>query len=147
MKQLLQAFVFSTFTIGLVASAQAASEDAWNLLADIEVRDAQCANNDKDKSKIADITKKVNMFGTWKGTLNEKTVVATFSKDSNGTYKGKATLDGSSYGPYTIKLCDDNGSFYAVVLGYEAKFEVQSKKKIKIYSPLDSSESVVMTRQ
>jgi hypothetical protein len=147
MKQLLSTLLLSTFTIGLVSTAQAATEEAWNLLADIEVRAAQCANNDKDKSKISDITKKVNMFGTWKGTLNEKKIVATLFKDANGTYKGKASLDDSDYGPYTIKICDDNGSFYGVVFGYEAPFVVLSKTKIKVTSPLDASETVELTRQ
>lgn len=147
MKQLLQAFVFSAFTLGLVANAQSESAGAWNILEDMEVRAAQCANNDKDKAKIADITKKVNMFGTWTGTFDGKAVVATLSKSSNGTYKGKASSDGKSYGPYTIKICDDNGSFYGVVFGYEAPFEVLSKTKIKVTSPMDASQTVVLTRQ
>lgn len=147
MKQLLQTLALGSLVFGLGTTAQAASEEAWDILGDIEVRAAQCANNNKDIANIADITKKVNLFGSWKGTLNDKTATATFSKDSNGTFKGKAALDGKSYGPYTIKVCNDNGNFYASVFGYNATFEVISKTKIKVYSPLDSSESVVMTRQ
>ncbi|MCC6137061.1 MAG: hypothetical protein IT287_00380, partial [Bdellovibrionaceae bacterium] len=70
--------------------AQANSEFAWDLISDLEERAALCATNDKDKANISAITKKVNMFATWKGTLNDKTVVATMYKDASGNYKGKA---------------------------------------------------------
>lgn len=146
MKHLVHVFAFITLTFGL-GTAQADPEDAWNLLADIEARAAKCAGNDKDKANIAAITKKVNLFGSWKGTLNEKTATAKFYKDGSGNYKATAEFDGSDYGPYGIKVCDDNGSFYATAFGYEATFVVLSKTKIKVYSPLDSSETVVLTKQ
>lgn len=146
MKSVFNAFVFLALTLGL-AVAHAETEAAWDLFADIEARAAKCANNDSDKDNISAITKKVNLFGTWKGTLNDKEATAVFSKDSGGTYKGKASFDGSSYGPYTIKICDDDGSFYGSVFGYKATFEVLSKTRIKVYSPLDETETIILRKQ
>lgn len=128
-------------------SAQADAESAWDLLGDLEARAEKCANNDKDKANISAITKKVNLFGTWKGTLNEKTLVATLFKDGSGNYKGQASLDGSEYGPYSLKICTDGGVFYGVVFGYEAKFTVISKTRIKVFSPLDETETVILRKQ
>lgn len=146
MKSVFSALTFLALIFGL-ATAQANADFAWDLISDMEDRAAQCANNDKDKANIAAITKKVNLFGTWTGTLDEKAITAVFSKDSNGTYKGKATVDDSSYGPYTIKICDDDGSFYASLFGYKAKFEVQSKTRIKVYSPLDETETIILRKK
>lgn len=146
MKSVINLFAFLGLCL-IFSPANAQSESAWDIFSDLEMRAVKCANNDSDKANISAITKKVNLFGTWKGSLDGNDVTAVFSKDSNGTYKGKAAYDGSSYGPYTIKLCDDNGSFYATAFGYNATFEVQSKTKIKVYSPLDSSESIVLKKQ
>ncbi len=129
------------------AQAQWDSRFAWDLISDIEQRAAKCSSNDSDKANIATITKKVNLFGTWVGTLDGNSATAVFSKDASGNYKGKASYDGSDYGPYTIKICDDNGTFYGSVFGYKAVFEVQSKTKIKVYSPLDANETIILKKQ
>jgi hypothetical protein len=133
--------------LSVFVSSSAYAQEAWNLLADIEARAASCANNDADKANISNILKKMNPFGTWKGTLNDQNIVAVLSKDSKGNYKGKASIDGSNYGPYTIKICDFGTYFAGVVFGYEAKFEILSKTKMKVYSPLDETETVILKKQ
>lgn len=132
--------------ISVLFTQQAFAADnlaAWDLLGDMQARATLCASNDGEKANIAKVLKKVSLFGTWKATINGKNAVAVLSKDSAGNYKGSATYDGSSYGPYTIKICDNGSYFYGEVFGYEARFDVISKTKIKIYSPLDPNETII----
>lgn len=121
--------------------------DAWNIFADMELRAKLCAGSENEKANIANITKKINLFGTWKGVMDGDQVVATLFTDANGKFKGKATKGSSSYGPFNLKICDEDGLFYGVILGYNAKFEILSKTQVKVYSPTNQSVTAILTKQ
>ena len=106
-----------------------------------------CAATKAELPNIKEITKKVNLFGTWTGTWDNKPISAKLYVNSDLKIRGVVTADGSEYGPTDIKICNDNGQYFLEVYGYEVVFEVLSKNKIKGYSPFDENENAVLTKQ
>lgn len=106
-----------------------------------------CAATKAELTQIKEITKKVNLFGTWSGTWDAKPISAKLYVNTDLKIRGVVTADGSEYGPTDIKICNDNGQYYLEVYGYEVVFEVLSKTKIKGYSPFDQNDNVVLTKK
>ena len=127
---------------------QAQPQNPWDIFADMQNRQTQCASHVDETANISTITDKIHIFGVWKGERNGDKITATLGRDTAGKYKAKADIEGgSSYGPFNIKICDEDGTFYGVILGYKARFVVLSRTKMRIYSPLDENDSVELTRQ
>lgn len=123
-------------------------QNPWDIFADMELRATTCATHVDETKNISTITDKVHIFGTWKGEFKGDKVTAILGQDTKGKYKAKADVEGgSSYGPFNIKICDENGTFYGVILGYKARFVVMSKTKMRIYSPLNETDFADLTRQ
>ncbi len=106
-----------------------------------------CASKKAEISKISDLLKKVNLFGTWEGVRDGSPLVAKLYLNTADQIRGEVKSDGKDYGPANVKICDDEGVYYLVVYGQEVEFEVLSRTKIKGYSPFDQNESVVLTKQ
>jgi len=106
-----------------------------------------CAATKAELTNIKEITKKVNLFGTWTGTWDGSPLTAKLYVNTDLKIRGVVTADSSEYGPTDIKICNDNGQYFLEVYGYEIVFEVLSKTKLKGYSPFDANDSVVLTKK
>lgn len=106
-----------------------------------------CATNKAELPKIKEITKKVNLFGTWTGTFDGMAFSAKLYLNTDLKIRGLVNADGSEYGPTDIKICMENGQYFLEVYGYEVVFEVLSKTKIKGYSPFDAKDSAILTKK
>lgn len=108
----------------------------------------KCASKNSEIANIKPLLKKVNIFASWSGIWDGKSIKAKLSKNSAGQFVGQVDYDGDKYGPASIKLCiDGNGSYFMVVYGYEIDFDVLSSKKIKGYSPFDVADTVILSKK
>ncbi len=138
--------IFLMFTSWGTATADL--ENPWDIFADLEHRAATCATHTDETKNISTITDKIHIFGVWKGEFKGEKVTATLGQDTTGKYKAKAEIEGGkTYGPYSIKICDDDGTFYGQLFGYKARFVVLSKTKMRVHSPLNEEETAILTRQ
>lgn len=106
-----------------------------------------CASTKAELPNIQEISKKVNLFGTWSGVWDGSPVSAQLFINTDNKIRGLVNSDGTEYGPTNLKICIENGQYFLVVYGYDVVFEVLSKTKIKGYSPFDENDSAVLTKQ
>ena len=106
-----------------------------------------CATKKSELNLVNNLFEKVNLFGTWEGVLDGSSFKAQLYVNTKQQIRGVLTLNNSEYGPTNVKICDDKGSYYLVVYGYEVDFEVISKTQIKGYSPFNEKVSGVLTKK
>ncbi|MBY0314489.1 MAG: hypothetical protein K2Q26_03150 [Bdellovibrionales bacterium] len=106
---------------------------------------AGCATSTAEIANISDLIAKVSPWGNWSGTWDGKAIALTLNKGGS-KFTGTATYNGSNYGPNNVTICDYGGTYSVTVLGYQFPLEVISSKKIRLTSPLNSSDKIVLTR-
>ncbi len=106
-----------------------------------------CATKKSELTQIKQLNKKVNLFGRWNGTADNRPFEAFLYINTSETIRGELTYDGSIYGPTDVKMCEDGGVFYIEVYNEKVVFEVLSKTKIKAYSPFDANDTAILTKK
>lgn len=106
-----------------------------------------CATKKSELPLIKNINKKVNLFGRWTGTADNKPFEAFLYVNTSEKIRGELSYDGSVYGPTDIKICEDADVFYLSAYGENVVFEVLSKKQVKAYSPFDENDTTILTKK
>lgn len=128
----------------LSGTAYGASSYDENIFDLFELERKSCANKTTQIQNIQGLLNKVDLWGYWEGSHEGEEGKGSFLKAS-GIFKAKVTFNGKSYGPYTVKICDHgNNTYTGSIFGYEAEIIVLGPKKIRVISPFDSNDSVVL---
>lgn len=121
------------------------STTASAMTENVELRFRSCANSKSQINNISGLIEQASPWGRWVGEHDGQEVVGTFTKEGR-RFEAGFKLGSSSYGPYTVRICDNNGNYSAQVLFFTLDFWVQDETHITIRLPFGGGIEVTMEK-